>query len=103
NESLPNDLSKSLKGTDSPTKTVPAIEPQREIWVACMLGEDDASKSYNISFSYRFSGSLDRTAMEKALQKLVDRHESLSSTSNEDGTGMIIRDYDVVAYIYQDI
>ncbi|WP_165438742.1 non-ribosomal peptide synthetase [Albibacterium indicum] len=103
NESLPNDLSKSLKGTDSPTKTVPAIEPQKEIWVACMLGEDDASKSYNISFSYRFSGSLDRTAMEKALQTLVDRHESLRATFNEDGTGMIIRDYQEVAYIYQDI
>jgi len=85
------------------TLTIPAIHPQTEIWVACMLGEDEANKSYNISFSEHFTGNFNRRAMEKALQELVNRHQSLRSTFSVDGTEMLINSYQKLDYYFTDI
>ncbi|HEX4373581.1 MAG TPA: amino acid adenylation domain-containing protein, partial [Puia sp.] len=59
---------------------IPAIEAQMEIWLACILGGEDASRSYNISLSEKLYGRLDMNAMKLALQYLIDRHESLRTT-----------------------
>src|SRR5690606_34676816 len=64
------------------------IEPQKEIWIASILGGDDANKSYNLSVSLRLMGPLDEAAMKRSLQTLVDRHESLRAKFSEDGSQM---------------
>jgi len=67
-----------------------ATDPQLEIWIACQLGGDDASRSYNESVSLRFSGSLNRPAFERALAMLVERHESLRSAFSADGQQVFV-------------
>ncbi|HVM89005.1 MAG TPA: amino acid adenylation domain-containing protein [Puia sp.] len=69
---------------------VPAIEPQVEIWVACVLGGEDANRSYNISLSEKLTGPLDKPAMERAMQQVINRHDSLRTTFSEDGKDMQI-------------
>jgi len=64
---------------------VPVIEPQMEIWLSCMLGGADASRSYNESVSLRLTGALNLQVMERALKEIILRHEALRSTFTEDG------------------
>jgi amino acid adenylation domain-containing protein len=63
---------------------------QSEIWTACYLGGNDAERAYNESVSMEFKGALDSTAMDRAIQTLVDRHESLRATFSTDGIYMSI-------------
>jgi amino acid adenylation domain-containing protein len=69
---------------------VPAIEPQMEVWVSCVIGGEDANRSYNISMSEHLYGVLNKIAMERAMQELINRHESLRSTFSSDGTEICI-------------
>ena len=71
-------------------RLAPITEPQAEIWMACRLGGDDASRAYNESVSLRFAGLLNRSAMEQAVQALVHRHESLRSAFSADGRYMCV-------------
>lgn len=81
----------------------PTTEPQLEIWAACQLGGDDANRSYNESNSLHFQGRLDRTAMERAVQALFQRHEALRSVFSGNGehicflarptNGLLYRDF----------
>jgi amino acid adenylation domain-containing protein len=67
----------------------PTTEPQREIWLACMFGGNDASRAYNESVSLRFSGVLNPAAFEQAWQALVNRHEALRSAFSGNGEQMV--------------
>jgi amino acid adenylation domain-containing protein len=58
---------------------IPCSEPQVEILTSCMLGGDDASLAFNESISLKFTGKLNKEAMENAFQQLISRHESLRS------------------------
>ncbi len=60
-------------------QTVPLTEAQKEIWFAAQLGEA-ASCAFNESYLLHVRGRLDLTALCKALQRLVDRHEALRTT-----------------------
>ncbi len=71
-------------------RVVPAIEPQVEIWLSCKLGGDDANRSYNESLSLFFTGSLNRAALESAIQQVIQRHESLRSSFSADGKQICI-------------
>ncbi|MBS1973319.1 MAG: amino acid adenylation domain-containing protein, partial [Bacteroidetes bacterium] len=71
-------------------KIIPAIEPQVEIWVACVLGGEDANRAYNISLSEKLYGLLDKPAMERAMQEVINRHDALRTTFSEDGKSMQI-------------
>ncbi len=82
---------------------VPTVEPQKEIWLACALGGDNASRAYNIGLSEHFHGPFNRAAMERALRNLVDRHDSLRATFSEDGNLMRIASRATVPLNYQDI
>ena len=64
---------------------IPSTEPQKEIWISCLLGGPDASRSFNESVSLRLTGLLNIRAMEQALKEIIHRHEALRSTFNEDG------------------
>ncbi|WP_077923483.1 non-ribosomal peptide synthetase [Spirosoma sp. 209] len=65
-------------------------EPQREIWLACQFGGNEANRSYNESISLRFTGQLSIPALERAWHALVQRHEALRSAFSADGEQMIV-------------
>lgn len=65
-------------------------EPQKEIWLSCVLGGNDANLAYNESVSLAFEGRFNRQAFEQALQQLVARHEALRSTVSTNGESLII-------------
>lgn len=67
----------------------PTTEAQREIWLACQLGTE-ASLAYNESVSLRITGPLRVEVLQKALQTLSSRHESLRSTISDDGMSQVI-------------
>jgi len=71
-------------------RAVPAIEPQLEIWVSCLIGGEDANRSYNESVSLLMTGSFNHAAMETALQDLIRRHEALRSAFSGDGSKICI-------------
>ncbi|MFP4846279.1 non-ribosomal peptide synthetase [Winogradskyella sp. PE311] len=65
-------------------------QSQAEIWVACKLGSKDANRAYNESISLILEGDLDRDAISKSVQNLVNRHEALRSVYSTDGRIMTI-------------
>ncbi|MDE2150257.1 MAG: amino acid adenylation domain-containing protein [Gammaproteobacteria bacterium] len=95
----PNVKSKALTTVDydpfadsaSLARVVPTTEAQREIWLACQLG-DEASLAYNESISLHLHGELDITALRRALQALVDRHDALRATFSPDGQDLYLAD-----------
>jgi amino acid adenylation domain-containing protein len=71
-------------------RLAPATEPQMEIWAACQFGGDDANRAFNESVSLLFTGLLNRSALSRAWQELVNRHESLHAAFSADGKQMCI-------------
>jgi amino acid adenylation domain-containing protein len=59
-------------------------EPQREIFLAAKLG-DDASCSFNESFSVYLRGRLQVGALRDAVNVLLARHDALRATADPDG------------------
>ncbi len=57
---------------------VPLTEPQMEVWLSARLG-DEASCAFNEAFTLQLRGRLDESALRKALQAVVDRHDALRS------------------------
>ena len=49
-------------------------ESQQEIWSSCIIGENDANCSYNLSISLGLKGPFKRNSLEKALLDLTERH-----------------------------
>nr|AEU11006.1 NpnB [Nostoc sp. 152] len=64
--------------------TIPLIEAQKQLWILAQMGED-RSVAYNESVTLQLRGSLNVTAMSKAIQKLVDRHEALRTKISPEG------------------
>ena len=69
---------------------VAATAPQKEIWTSCLMGGDDANRSYNLAISEKLSGNLHRLYFEKSLQEVINRHQSLRSTFSSDGNTICI-------------
>jgi amino acid adenylation domain-containing protein len=67
-------------------RTAPTTEPQREIFTNVQLGGDAANLAYNESVSLKLKGEFDLTALKHAVDMLIQRHEALRATINEDGT-----------------
>jgi amino acid adenylation domain-containing protein len=63
----------------------PITESQAEIWAACLLGGDEASRAYNESVTLHLSGLLDTPALRRAWQAVLQRHEALRSVFSADG------------------
>ena len=68
----------------SAASEVPLTEAQKQLWILAQLGED-SSVAYNESVTLQLRGSLNATAMGKAIQKLVDRHEALRTKISPKG------------------
>src|SRR6185436_15256153 len=83
---------KQVSSTSAPTTStgprgpysIPVTEAQRQIWITSQMGES-ASSAYNESITLYMRGQLDLPALERALQQLVDRHESLRVTFSPEG------------------
>jgi amino acid adenylation domain-containing protein len=58
---------------------VPMTESQVEVWLSAQMG-DDASCSFNESFTLELRGTLNVPALRKAVERLVGRHDALRST-----------------------
>lgn len=73
-------------------RVIPMIQAQAEIWLACKFGGEDANRAYNESVSLLIEGVLDTLALERAIKKMTDRHESLRATFSPDGRFMTVFD-----------
>lgn len=82
---------------------VPLSKPQEEIWLSCKFGGEDANRAYNESVSLKLNGDLDLPAMEKALQDLILRHQSLRSNFNSSGTEIIIYQNHPINLFFKDL
>ncbi|MEW9682768.1 amino acid adenylation domain-containing protein [Pseudomonas sp. TE50-2] len=80
---------------------LPAIEPaprgqslplsfaQQRLWFLAQM--DDASAAYHIPLGLVMHGPLDRAALERALERIVERHESLRSHFTQAGAEARVR------------
>ncbi|OYZ49667.1 MAG: hypothetical protein B7Y15_10045 [Bacteroidetes bacterium 24-39-8] len=68
----------------------PVTDSQKEIWLSCFIGGEDANRAYNESVSLRLEGALQIDRMQEALLELVKRHEALRSAFSADGKLMLI-------------
>lgn len=71
-------------------KIVAINESQREIWLSCIIGGDEASLAYNESVSLDFTGPFQFSAFRKSLEIIVKRHEALRSSVSANGENFII-------------
>lgn len=72
----------------APIRRLPLTESQREIWYASQLG-DAMSAAYNEASVLRLEGALDLAALRRALDTLIERHESLRVTVSASGEEQI--------------
>jgi amino acid adenylation domain-containing protein len=73
-------------------RPLPLSDAQRRLWILHQLEPDGST--YNVPSAVRLSGPLDSSALERALEALVRRHEVLRSTfAAQDGYPVqIVRD-----------
>ncbi|MEY2903748.1 MAG: hypothetical protein RLY89_2854 [Bacteroidota bacterium] len=68
----------------------PVTESQKEIWLSCFIGGEDANRAYNESVSVKLDGQTNIEFLKQALVELVNRHEALRSAFSPDGKLMIV-------------
>ncbi len=71
-------------------KIAPTTEPQKEIFISTLIGEADANRAYNESFTLLLNGHFNVTAFKRAFADLTRRHESLRTTISANGEKNII-------------
>jgi amino acid adenylation domain-containing protein len=84
-------------------RVAPTIDPQLEIWVSCLMGGEDANRSYNESVSLLLTGPFNRVAMQSALQDLINRHEGLRSAFSADGKQICVYRAVGLSLIWEDL
>ncbi len=80
----PQQSAVAMTAISDEVQRAPVTEAQREIWLSDQIGED-ASCSYNESFSLRLKGLLNETALREAIYEVIRRHEALRATFTADG------------------
>jgi amino acid adenylation domain-containing protein len=65
-------------------RQAPVTESQLEVWLSDQLSEE-ASCSYNESFSLHLRGNLNESALRQALDIIVSRHQALRATFGREG------------------
>jgi amino acid adenylation domain-containing protein len=71
-------------------KIVGTNEPQKEIWLSCVIGGDESNLAYNESVSLDFEGKFYPGFFTEAMSEVVARHESLRATVSANGESLII-------------
>ncbi|HEY2392078.1 MAG TPA: amino acid adenylation domain-containing protein [Candidatus Angelobacter sp.] len=72
-------------GSHREVKTIATTEAQREFWASSNLSRNGPG-SHNLSHVLRFNGELRVEAMQRALETVVSRHDSLRASFNPEGT-----------------
>ncbi len=67
-----------------PVREAPLTEPQLEVWLSDQLGEE-ASCSYNESFTLHMRGKVNESALKEAFQFVVMRHDALRASFSAEG------------------
>jgi natural product biosynthesis luciferase-like monooxygenase protein len=70
-------------------QVLPMPEAEKGLWLLASLNEH-AGRAYHESITLSLNGDLDRTALEKTLQTLVDRHEALRTTIDPSGQSQTV-------------
>jgi glutamate-1-semialdehyde aminotransferase/acyl carrier protein len=70
-------------------RRLPLTDDQRELWELARFS-DTSSLALNLAVGLRLRGPLDRPALERALQHLIDRHEALRVTFDPSGAGQTV-------------
>ena len=87
---LPDNNNKENKTNHAEVKNeIPLSEAQQEIWIASTMN-DMASCAFNESSHLVLKGRLNIKALEKAFEKVIERHESLRTTFSSDGLYQIV-------------
>jgi hypothetical protein len=71
-------------------KVIKPSEAQQEILLACFLGEDLASLSFNESISLVMKGCLNEVYLKNSILKLTEKHDSLRMIFSSDGKHGVI-------------
>jgi amino acid adenylation domain-containing protein len=65
-------------------------EPQKEVWLSCVLGEDESNLAYNESVSLELNGDFNVQFFLEAIHDVVRRHEALRATISANGEMLVI-------------
>lgn len=71
-------------------KIVAINESQREIWLSCIIGGDEANLAYNESVSLNFKGAFQFDYFKKSFEIIVKHHEALRSSVSANGESFIV-------------
>ena len=89
-QKIPSDGTASLVAEGQSLTEVPMTEPQREIFLAARLG-DEASCSFNESFSLHLHGPLELENLRRSVNAVVKRHEALRTVVDAEGMRLRFR------------
>ena len=76
--------------TTSPMAVVPFTDPQLEVWLGTEMGPE-ASCIFNEAIAIDLRGTLDESALERAVHQVVDRHEALRMIVSREPLGLRIK------------
>ena len=82
-------------------QTLPLTEAEQGLWLLSSMNED-AARAYRESATLVLTGELDRDALLRALQTVVDRHGALRTTIAPDGQSQTIHAKQVFELDYID-
>ncbi len=102
---LNGDGKKAAENSDDKPKEVnsfPLSEAQKEIWVASLMS-DKASCAFNESSHLILRGKLNFGALEKAFNKVTERHESLRTIFSKDGKYQIVNSQTNFKLLFADL
>jgi amino acid adenylation domain-containing protein len=87
--SAPDKGSALASSADGASHTAPLSEAQRQLWLLLEI-EETSSIAYNIGTTLDLRGTLDLDRLQRALQRVVDRHSALRTTIAPDGTRQVV-------------
>ncbi|MCC5937070.1 MAG: amino acid adenylation domain-containing protein [Lunatimonas sp.] len=71
-------------------RIIPVIPPQREIWLACKVGGEEANLAYNQAITVQLKGSLRIDLLRQGLSVLLQGHQLLRSKISGNGENIIV-------------
>jgi amino acid adenylation domain-containing protein len=89
-----------------PAADYPLSYGQLEIWSACQLRE--SVLAFNVPRTYRLIGNVNVTLLNKALQTLLNKHESLRTVFRQNSKGIPVQiiqseEADEIPFLYEDV
>lgn len=73
------------------TNFIPFNEGQQEIWLATLMNAESA-QAFHEQMAISIKTRLDKSTLEKALEKLIHRHQSLRASVDSDNLGLNIKE-----------